>query len=230
MYFIPCQPTQGYDTVFWQKIPRVHEGDLIHDLSGDFLCLGEHIAFSALYPKTTKYQIVPTMTTRAFLSLSSIAIIHRLAYTYYASYKSVIELFHRKLPSGKKTLSAHWKIQQCCNLFPDLWSLTQAVQKTYGENDRGGTVAQLPSTVAILHGWLTVSQKAKIYTGIHRGEIHNLYATNRWLFFDRNNLTEIVIHNPHARSYSNQADPRFVIRDVAQKYANIYWASLVSVR
>jgi primosomal protein N' len=51
-------------------------------------------------------------------------------------------------------------------------------------------------------------------------------ATNRGLFFDRNCLKTIIVHNPSDWSYSAKSEPRYVISELAEKVAETHNAEL----
>ena len=76
---------------------------------------------------------------------------------------------------------------------------------------------------------MTRIQKNKVFCGIHDGSITTLIGTNRSLFFDRANLTNITIHKPSSWAYSSQSDPRYNLLDVAHNIANVYTAKLILV-
>lgn len=219
---------QWYDAVYWLATPgAIKSGDRVETTEGTYICLGKTIAFPELYNPET----LPTLSaivdrTPHFLSSESIALIHRMASTYYAAYKHTIALFPIKFPTRTytKTPASDKVTEQSCHLFPDLRSLTQTIPPATLVAAR-----EKNSTVAILHGWLTVTQKRAIYEGVRLGAITTVYATSRGLFLPRSHLKHILLHASHARAYSNQSEPRFVIQQVAEKWAEAYGAGLECV-
>lgn len=220
MYFVALSGRVWYDTVLFSPEKGYFAGDIVADAHGSYLCLGNTIAFEALYIKerTKPYTFLqPQKLYSKCISTQTLEAIHRLVGEYFSSYKHVIHLYlptwwENKLPKKEKESI---QSNQTCIIYPDLWMLTQL-------ND----IWKLPSSTAILHGGMTEVQKNKLFRWVKTGTVQTLLATNRGLFFDRQQLTSITIYSPSSRSYSAQSEPRFVLKDTAEKIATIYGAKL----
>lgn len=216
MYFLSLSGMQWYDTVVYSWISWYRAWDLLSDTTGFFLCLWKDIEFSQLYKKQKdkEYSFIwPEKVYKQLLSSKSLDMIHWMVRHYFSSYKHVVALFiptwlETRLP--KKAIKIQeWS--QLCLIFPDLWTLTQHYP-----------IDSIQPGTAILHGWMTQVQKAKLFRGIKSWEIKTLLATNRWLFFDRPSLDTITIYSPTNWAYSWQSEPRFVIKEVGEKVGEIY--------
>lgn len=226
MYLIALEGQPWYDTVYWTATSRaLRAGDFVITNQGECLAIGDEIAFPELYiPQRLPQLHDVQQRIPAFLDERTRDIIHWLAHTYYAAYKHVIALYPIKSPARqRKTAPTYASMPpQHCILYPDLRSLTQLMPTELQQQ-----AAQKNSTIAILHGGLTVTQKRTIYDRVRNGEITRLYATSRGLFLPWNHLTQITIHTPQARAYSNQSEPRFSVLHVAEKFCEIYDAKLI---
>ena len=220
MYYVCLSGIQWYDTIIWSSIVWYRPWDLLTDTTGSFLCLWKNIVFSTLYTKQRQKEyafIQPLKAYKQLLSAKSLEVIHWMVQHYFSSYKHVIWLYipdniSQILP--KKVIEKEvW--EQTCIIFPDLRTLTQ----TY-------PLQNLWTDSAIVHGWMTIIQKTKLFRGIKSWTIKTILATNRGLFFDRQNITNIVIYSPTSRAYSWQAEPRFVIKEVTEKVGGVYGATL----
>ena len=220
MFFLALSGMQWYDTVIWSSVSWFKAWDLLSDTNGFFVCLWKNIEFPQLYKKQQMKEYIfisPMKAYKQLLSAQSIEIIHWMVKHYFSSYKHVVSLFIPSWLEDRLPKKALKKVDyaQTCIIFPDLWTLTQI-----------HPVNSISSDTAILHWWMTQVQKAKIYWGIKSGEIKQLLTTNRWLFFDRSNLQQIIVYNPSNRAYSSQSEPRFVIKEVAEKVGEVYEATL----
>ncbi len=226
MYFVAIEWLLWYDTVVSMETTGISEWDIVIDADTIFLCIGKNLSFGDLYtPKQAPlYTLSPNhKIQKKRLSKQTMIIIHRLVKQYYASYKTVANLYLDKYiilhswPSkwGKRTVSDNPN-QQTCIIFPDVWALTQI-----------GIPAYQTDKTAILHGWMTVKQQNTIFQWVKNGSIETLLATNRWLFFDWHSLNRIIVYNPSDRAYSAKSEPRFVMSEVAKKVAEIYNAEVM---
>lgn len=183
-----------------------------------YLCLGDAISFPELYKKAPEYTFIePTIAMRTLLSAKTLEIVHWMVQQYFSSYKAVVQLYLTSdvtnVFSRKPKKTSLEDTEQICIIYPDLWSMTQSAWKLL--------ISPTPDT-AILHGGLTQLQKAKIFRWVKYGSIKTLLSTNRWLFFDRHNLKEIIIHDPTSRAYSSQSEPRFVLEETATHISSSY--------
>lgn len=220
MYFLALSGMQWYDTVVWSTLSWYRPGDLLKDNDIYFLCLWKEIVFTQLYKKQLAKEhsfMNPEKAYKQLVSTKTLDIIHWMVKEYFSSYKHVAGLFiptwlENRLPK-KPIKRVEWP--QKCIIFPDLRTLSQ----TYPVNT-------LPDDTAILHWWMTQVQKAKLYRGVWSGSIKTLLSTNRWLFFDRVQLDSIIVYSPTNRAYSGQSEPRFVIKETAEKIAEIYGSKI----
>lgn len=224
MYLVGISWHFWYDTVVKSTGIACKPWDLIQETSGIFLCIWKDISYQKLYTNLHEKDFSQaTVLYKSILSEKVIDMIHWLVKTYFSSYKNVCNIFlpdgiENRLPKKptKSKESEKLNIQQTCIIFPDLRTLSQ----TYPPES-------LDEKIAILHGGMTVLQKTKLFRAIKQGSITTLLATNRGLFFDRYNLKAIQIYSPTNRAYSALSDPRFVIKETAEKYASQYQAELL---
>ncbi len=225
MYFLLLQEQHGYESVIQATYKTIRAGDLVQDAKNMYLCLGNTLSFADLYKNIPEYTFIEaTIACRNILSPTTMDCIHWMVQQYFSSYKAVVSLYLTGDPvyvfSKKPKKTALVDTKQICIIYPDLWSMTQS---------QGQHINWLPSDTVILHWGMTQSQKTKIHRNIQNGTIKKLLATNRGLFFDWHNLTEIIIHDPTSRAYSSQSEPRFVLQETATHIAEANNATLTYI-
>lgn len=221
MYFLALWTQYWYDSVMYATLKSVKPWDVVQDTQNTYLCLGEEIAFEKLYEKKKIFNFqTPQIIAKKMCSEKTMQIIHRMVGHYFSSYKAVVALFlprnegfMKKRESTKNHKKASKDTQQICYIYPNLRTLTQ-LQKT------------TDATKAILHGWMSIPQKQKYFIEIQSWAIQTLLATNRGLFFDWQNLTQIHIFDKNNRAYSAKSDPRFVLPEIATYMATVYDAKI----
>lgn len=231
MYFLALAEQYGYESVIQSTYKTIRTWDIIQDAKNTYLCLWQETVFSQLYNTVWLQDFTEwSIYRRALFSPKTMNIIHWMVKQYFSSYKAVVQLYlstdsmntiirePKQSKTTKKTLE-NQSIKQSCIIYPDLWSMTQHLAKAYKKPIQE---IQLSEDIAILHWWLTQVQKAKIFRGIKNATITTLFATNRWLFFDRYNLVDITIYNKNNWAYSSQSEPRFVLEEVSEMIATIY--------
>lgn len=170
----------------------------------------------------------------------AMAMIHRLVYEYYTSYRNIIALFmtdslekllqrkHSPTPSSyrftdydhnKEEFVVHTKRKeqwQSLLLFPDLWTLYNHMEAIISK-DR----------IAVVGSGHTEKQRNDLFWSIKDGGTPSLACTHAWLFQCRHDLRAIYVVRPHAWYYKNRQDPRYDSVAVCKKLATIYGATLV---
>lgn len=221
MYFLALSTQYWYDSVVYGILKNVKSWDIVQDTQNTYLCLGEDISFPHLYDKKKTYNFIePQIIAKQLFHENTFKIIHWMVEQYFSSYKATVSLFLprnesfiKKRESGKKQKKVKTNTQQKCWIYPNLWALTQ--DKKISD-----------WTQPILHGWMSITQKQKYFIEIQSWEIETFFATNRGLFFDWQNLTEIHLFDKDNRSYSAKNDPRFILSETATFIADIYNAKL----
>lgn len=79
--------------------------------------------------------------------------------------------------------------------------------------------------VLVLHQ-STVVAKSKAYRKIAQSKVHYVFATYSQIFWDRDELDQIIVMKWDRMYYKSQKDPRYHALTVAQSMADIYSASI----
>lgn len=223
MYLYSFDKFTGPDKVFtitkWNAFcKKVKIGDLVKSGEEIFVCLWDEISFTEQYV----YFHVPKMDMQILhkwlLSPKAVQMVHRMVYTYYSTYKSVMKYFvsddWEKLLD--KEVKWKWKMEQTLIVYPDLRTILNSVdEKELAKKE----VAFLSSTNS---QW----QKDKHRRAVKAWNVSQIYASPSEIFHDFYDLKKIIFIDPHKRYYANQQEPRFKVGAVLEEMAKLYGAEL----
>ncbi|MFA5747679.1 MAG: hypothetical protein WC872_01035 [Candidatus Absconditabacterales bacterium] len=245
MFFFSFNKFAGFDRVFNYELnlPKLKEGDLIKCGEDFLLCLGKEISFKEQYNFVYKPEGKTEIIQKGFLSIKSINLIHRLVYTYYSTYKSVMKhflsfeietLLSKKITKSKPTkienlqqkfkselnqfnIDIDLQLGQVLIILPDLRTLHNLFSDKLLED----------KLVSFIYSNSSQNQKDKSRRKIKNGNTVLIISTYGEIFQDFYNLQKIILVDPHKRYYSNQQDPRFKTQEVAKQMAEIHKAKLI---
>lgn len=209
--------------------PKFKSWDLIKNDEGYFLVLGEEISFPELYhnlyPNTQDFMLVE----QSLLSRWNMALLHRMVYQRFSSYKVVSKLFldkdilsllqkrPSKLSSKKQkseiTLGKHQistDSSQILIVAPDLWTLNNALLSS--------------QNALLLTNQDTQSKKNTNRRTIKSWKSQIILTTAAEIFQDFSHLTHVYMLEPQKRYYASQQEPRYKVQSVLEKMAELTWA------
>jgi len=240
MYLYSFDKFAGPDKVFtitkWNAFcKKVKIGDLVKSGEEIFVCLGDEISF----PEQYVYFHVPKMDMQILhkwlLSPKAVQMIHRMVYTYYSTYKSVMKYFvsddWEKLLGlkPKRVKRNEWCVTsykianlslsldtrnsaQTLVVYPDLWTIMNSVDEK----------ELTKKEVAFLSSTNSQWQKDKHRWAVKTWNVSMIYASPSEIFHDFYDLKKIIFIDPHKRYYANQQDPRFKVGAVLQRMSELY--------
>jgi len=226
MYLYSFDKFAGPDKIFmvtkWNVFcKKIKVWDLVRSGEEIFVCLGDEISFAEQYI----YFHVPKMDMQILhkwlLSPKAVQMIHRMVYTYYSTYKSVMKYFVSD-EWGKlldKEVKWKWKMEQTLIVYPDLWTILNTV-------DESRSVGVAEKEVAFLSSTNTQWQKDKHRRAVKTWNVSTIYASPSEIFQDFYNLKKIVFIDPHKWYYASQQDPRFKVGAVLEEMKKLYWSAL----
>ena len=223
MYLYSFDKFAGPDKVFmvakWNAFcKKIKIWDLVKSGEEIFVCLWDEISFAEQYV----YFHVPRMDIQILhkwlLSPKAVQMIHRMVYTYYSTYKSVMKYFvsddWEKLLD--KEVKWKWKMEQTLIVYPDLRTILNTVdEKELAKKE----VAFLSSTNS---QWT----KDKHRRAVKTWNVSTIYASPSEIFHDFSHLKKIIFIDPHKWYYANQQEPRFKVGAVLEEMAKLYDAQL----
>ena len=237
MYLYSFDKFAGPDKVFtitkWNAFcKKVKIGDLVKSGEEIFVCLGDEISF----PEQYVYFHVPKMDIQILhkwlLSPKAVQMIHRMVYTYYSTYKSVMKYFvsddwekllekkvkritdnaQRETDNVKRVPFTVSPEGQTLIVYPDLWTIMNSVDEK----------ELTKKEVAFLSSTNSQWQKDKHRWAVKTWNVSMIYASPSEIFHDFYDLKKIIFIDPHKRYYANQQDPRFKVGAVLQRMSELY--------
>lgn len=247
MYLFGLNKYAGTDKVFTMQTTNLDikfkTGDLIRFGEDIFLCLWKEVSFAEQYT----YEYSPIWTWEVIykwlFSTKSINLIHRLVYTYYTTYKSIVRLFlspeidkfltremqvktkkkysdlNIDLLSNKISFETEKNKWQQLVIFPDLWSMYNLLPEDITKK----------TDIALLNSTQTQNQKDKNFRKIKKWDVSTIFCTHGEMFQDFSDLKKIYLIEPHKRYYKNHQDPRYKVQDIVEEMKNIYWCEIILV-
>lgn len=234
MYLYAFSQYAGFDRVFYYKEKNLDAkaGDLLQQGSDFFLVLGEKISFPELYTILYNGKKEFDLVFAQLLSPPTLQMLHWMVYERYTSYKKVLPLFLdpniEKLLSKQEKWSTkpsksvlkignyHLAIEEKAQIlivFPDIRTLSNLLDS----EDDG---------LMILSSLSSESRKNKDWRSIKKGSAKLICSTGSELFQDFKKLKKIYLIEPQKWYYAHQQDPRYKVRNVVEKLAELHHAEL----
>jgi len=210
----------GQDRVFVLRNSKknLSAGDLIVFGQDMFLVLGEDVSFAELYSYEYRMITSPEIVYKSLLSQKTMSLLHRMTYTRYASYKSVVKYFlpqelnkfldREPKKKSKKPASASQELY----IFPDLWTLYNSVPLSAQNNPQ----------FLILSSQMSDKQLDLARRNIKKNLVSKVFCTHAQIFQDRGNLTKIYLHEPHKWYYANAQEPRYKTAIVVEEMRRVW--------
>ena len=195
--------------------------DLIKLGEDIFVCLGEDVSFAEQYVYFYTPKMDAVILHKWLLSEKAGKMIHRMVYTYYTTYKSVMKYFVSDEWEKLLEKESKWKgkIEQTLIVYPDLRTIMNTIdEKEFAKKE-----------VAFLNSTSSQWQKDKQRWAIKQWQVSLIYASPSEIFQDFHNLKKIILIDPHKWYYANQQDPRYKVGAVLEEMAKLYGATLEKV-
>ncbi len=239
LFLFAFEKYAGFDRIFFvdkKETKSFSKWDLIEAQGFKYLVIWEEISFKELYT----YQLRLSATEihilqKKFLDSKTIDFVNFLVYTYYSTYKKVLNSFlnfdienmfkeeikksykpaFQKAYLEENTIKFDTqKIQgQQLIVFPDLWTLEQST--------KGWEKGAL-----IMHWMNTKKQRNKAFREIKKWKTSTLLCTHSQIFKPWKNLKNILMVDSHRWYYKNQQDPRYSTYEVLEKLSKIHKSDL----
>lgn len=209
-----------------------------------YIVLGTTIYRPHLYKITqapAQLSLCQTLTHNQSMQVSdhTLSLIHQLVYEYYTTYTNIIKLFipsdiskllaksakatkskpqYHPIIKSDNTLAISDQLQsgQQCIIMPDRWTII---------NYRDEWSYDLKECIGSQH---TSLQDIKWYWNLKCWLTSRIIATPAQCFWEFDQLTQIVVIDPHKRYYKSQQDPRYDIMRVAELMAHTYQCELIT--
>lgn len=225
MYLYSFDKFAGPDRVFkvqaWNEFcKKIKIWDLLRFGNEVFVWLWDDVSFSEQYTYSYQPRTSATIIRKWFLSGKAVHMVHRMVYTYYSTYKSVIKYFvsdeWEKLLGKEIKAEKKEKKWQTLVVYPDLRTISNSeYANVLGDKD----VAFLSSTSS---QWLKDKQR----WAVKKWNVNIIFASPSEIFHDFYDLKKIIFIDPHKWYYANQQDPRYKVAKVLEEMKNVYWAEL----
>lgn len=234
MYLYDFAHQNWQDGVLWSPWvdQKYKTWDLLYRNEHYFLVLWDEISFSELYRDVCEESDFK-LVEKKFLHKTTMERIHWMVYQRYSNYKSIIKLFLdsdipallSKIPKKTKKaqkselhIGQHHIVAeegQVLCVFPDL----RSIKNTIG----------LASSALLLSSLDTQSKKNTHRASIRSGAENMIVSTSSEIFQDFNSLQKIYFIEPQKRYYASQQEPRYKVKSVLEKLAEINKAELISI-